>query len=225
MQEQDSTDEKEVRARITEGLPWVEVVARYVSRNFGQRLTMAELQSHGEIGLLKAARQFDPQKNPSFRAFAKTIIERAMIDGCREHTSRRLYEARAGVGRVRGGDAAAAADDSGRRLEKQVAGITAAQISRVVGQLATDTEGEGIALSPKTSAEEAASRAQLNRRLLSALERLPANQAFAVRRHFFEDATIDQVAAELEMTRMQARYLLRQAEAALRKALGGAMTL
>jgi len=218
MQQRTSTDEKEIRARITEGLPWVDLVAGYVSRNFGQQVTLAELRSHGQLGLLKAARQFDPQRNPSFRAFAKLIIERAMVEGCREHISRRLYEARAGVGRARS-DAKAAAD-SGRLLHNQVAGITGAQIARVVGQLATDTEGEGIALSPKTSAEEAASRAQLNQRLLSALERLPANQAFAVRRHFFEEATIDQVAAELSMTRMQARYLLRQAEAALRKALG-----
>jgi RNA polymerase sigma factor FliA len=217
MQQQNSP---EIMARINEGFPWVDVVARYLARSLGHLASMEDLSSYGQLGLLKAARQFDPQKSPSFRAFAKLCIEREIISGCRENTPRRVLEARTGVGRVRSEGAEAAKQDSSRRLHQHAAGINGAKNERILAELGSDTLGEGIAISGKTSAEEVASRAEQKRRLRSAIDQLPADQSLALRRFIIDEATIDQIAAELRLTRMQVRYLLDQGKDALKKMLG-----
>lgn len=200
----------EIMQRIREGLPWVQAAARQRVRTHGHLASVDELSSYGQLGLLKAARQFDPQRGASFRAFAKACIDTAMIDGCREQAplSRRVHE-----------KFDAARSDSARRLHEHVAGIAAAQIEGFLGKLGLDTQGEFVAISPKTSAEEASSRAENTARMRRCIASLPADQAYAVQRHHLEGEPIERVAAQLGLTRMQVRYLLGQARQALEKAL------
>ena len=96
----------EREALISGHLYLVEQIARRLHRRLPRMIQLDDLRSDGALGLLSAARHYDPWRGISFATFASHRIRGSIIDGLRERdpsaNSRRARmrnEAKAGVGR------------------------------------------------------------------------------------------------------------------------------
>ncbi|CAB3393390.1 sigma-70 family RNA polymerase sigma factor [Kyrpidia spormannii] len=78
---------------VTLYLPMVENIARRLKSRF-KPAAMEDLVSFGMLGLLEAARRYDPGQETPFEVFARLRIRGAMIDGVRAEgpASRRRWE-------------------------------------------------------------------------------------------------------------------------------------
>jgi RNA polymerase sigma factor FliA len=69
---------------VTQELSQVYYIAARIRERLPQHVEMDDLVSAGVIGLLEAARSFDPAKNAQFKTFAKFRIRGAILDSLRE---------------------------------------------------------------------------------------------------------------------------------------------
>jgi RNA polymerase sigma factor FliA len=210
-----SEDSPEVLERVNEGLPLVELIAKRVTRTMGLTAEMDEAIASGREGLLRAAREYDPKLNDSFRNFAKGPIEFQMIEGLRKLCGlpRRAHE------HFTADERSPAAKDSVRLRDRIVAGMTTAQAEGVVGQRALDTQGEVVALSLKTTPEQASLRGQ-NRALIErAIRGLPDDEAAVIRRRDLEGEPIKRIAEQLGLPRETIRDLHARARKRLKREL------
>lgn len=79
-----------------------------------------------------------------------------------------------------------------------------------------DVEWSSLPDTGNPSPAESVEQADLHAGLRAALDRLPANQALALRRYHLEDATLDEIAAELGVSRERARQVREAGEKRLR---------
>jgi len=216
-----TTDSPEVLQRVRDGLIMVNEIARRLSQTLGRTSSTDhdEFVSAGQTGLLHAARRYDPALGASFRTFARHHIEGAMIDVHRKHASlpRRAYEHFTGSGP--GAPESANAEGRERLAAKHVAGIATAQATGLLKRLGVDTQGDFVAISSITTAEEASQRRQHLELLQRCLQTLPPDEAVVVRRHDLDGEPLEHVADELGLTRSKARTLHERAHARLRKQL------
>lgn len=71
------------RALVMEYAPLVKRIAHHLAARLPQTLEVDDLMQAGMIGLLEAARKFDPENGASFETFAGIRIRGAMIDQVR----------------------------------------------------------------------------------------------------------------------------------------------
>lgn len=203
-------DSPEVLKLIHEGLPLVEEVARRLCATMGPRADFDEFVSCGRKGMFEAARRYNPDMPgaASFRTFAKHHIEGAMLDGFRKLAplSRRAHEKLTANDGGQPGQAAANAEDE-RRLQKHVAGMAGAQADGLLAQLGLDTQGDFVAVSPKTLAEEASQKKQMRELLERCIQTLPADEARVVRLHYHEGQPIERIAKQLGIARVTTQSL------------------
>ena len=88
-----AADSPEVLARISEGMPLVEIIARQLRRETSPSLSVDDLASVGREALLHAARTFDPDRGVPFRRWVNLRVRGAMIDSIRKggNVPRRVY--------------------------------------------------------------------------------------------------------------------------------------
>ncbi|HWA25296.1 MAG TPA: sigma-70 family RNA polymerase sigma factor [Lacunisphaera sp.] len=99
--------------------------------------------------------------------------------------------------------------------------LPAAAVRAAAAALAAEAEVHDIEWStvPDTASPspvESVEQTDLHAGLRAALDRLPANQAAALRRYYLEDATLDEIAAELGVSRERARQVREAGEKKLR---------
>src|ERR1700690_4553925 len=75
-------DAPETVARIHEGMPYVEIIAREVRHPLGG-VNLDDLRSAGNEGLVSAARSFDASLGVPFRRWANLRVRGAMLDAVR----------------------------------------------------------------------------------------------------------------------------------------------
>lgn len=210
-----TTDSPAVMQLVRDGLLLVESIAKRLGRTLG-RSSQADLDDfigYGQEALLEAARRFDPALGVSFRTFASRRVEGAMLDGFRKISARprRLHEKlSAGSGeapRAQGDER-----DSERLLAKHLAGIAAAQATGLLMQPGLDTQGELLAVSVQTAADEALGRRQIHELIERGIAKLPSSEGTLLRRHYLEGERLDHLAQELgisasKMSRMHTSAL------------------
>jgi RNA polymerase sigma factor for flagellar operon FliA len=200
-------DGPEVSARVRQGLDLVPKVGAQLLRHAKRaRLPLEELSSYGNEGLLAAARTFDEARGVPFRAWAVIKIRGAILDGIRATSTvpRRV---------VRELRALEAADDVMEvRLEEDAprpcegAEAADARLNAYLAEMATamamtllshDAHGEDEHLTP----EERASRAEVSGAVRAAVGRLPESEKRLVERHYFGDATLEEAARSLGLSK------------------------
>jgi RNA polymerase sigma factor FliA len=182
-----------------------------------------DLISYGQVGLMQAARDFDPEKGTKFSTFAYYRIRGAIFDGVNklmwfradrdpETKYNQLADSLLQTTMSDGPSGAAAAVDELTR--------EASWFSRVTGSLAivylaaSDEEGrtadviDQSAEAPWTGIVEQ----ETSRQLSDAMERLPADAAALIRAVYYEDRTLQEAADRLGISkswasRMHARAL------------------
>lgn len=166
-----------------------------------------DLIAFGFGGLLEAQRRYDPSRGVRFSTFAYHRVRGAMLDGVRSMAAmpRRAHER----SRVEGEPMLTAIPSS---TDKAFARISASLTS--------------AAPIPHASAEESPESTLLQgesiQRMLEALGALPDRQRALLRGHYFEGRQLDELAAELGISRSWASRLHVQALRVLREALQSA---
>ena len=211
-------DPPEVLSRVHAGFDLVKSVAHEVARTMGRLSDLDEAIACGREGLLEAARKYDPRLGIEFHTFARTIIRSTTLDGMRKLCTLSRRKQQQLQGRI--GDAERAQRDPERLRDKHLAGMAAAQEKRLLPHRALDTQGEAVAVSLKTTPEEASVRGQEYERLAQALPTLPATEALVVRRHYLEGVDMEDLAVELGVSRAQVFILRARAMERLQKRLG-----
>jgi RNA polymerase sigma factor for flagellar operon FliA len=218
MSMKEGPDSPEVLQLVHEGRSLVNVIARRLLGMY-RNADLEEFIADGQVGLLKAARQYDAGTGTAFRTWAKPFIEGAMVDGHRRRAPlpRRVHE-KINASRDEG-TGKPAAEESERRLRKHFAGMAGAQVDGLLARIGIDTQGGNIAISTKTSAEAASLREEMKRLVLGCIESLPAKEAFVVQRHWLDDVPLDRVAKELGLPETTTRELRDRARTRMAKRL------
>jgi RNA polymerase sigma factor for flagellar operon FliA len=226
-----------VVARVEGALDLVDAIARRLHRTIGSPAALEDLVSVGRMGLLEAARRYDPDRGVPFRAFAAHRIRGAVLDGMRRlgHAPRRAYARMRGVEAAARVSEAALEDlalppppgsgpsDADRQLGDHLAAMATAM---AVGLLAAPARGEDglvTAVDDAPDPEELTSREQLLALVRAALTELPADEAALVRRHYLEGEQFDEVARDLGISKSWASRLHTRAIQRLTRRLGGGL--
>ncbi len=170
-------------------------IAVKLFRRLRGNVELDDLVAYGTEGLYAAIDRYDSERGVPFGAFARFRIRGAMIDGVRAIAPMPLSAYRRRVAAMNGEHAHITVDVGPAQRDPARLPFT------------------GI------SVVELASRAELRRRVLEAMQRLPDNQRTLIERHYFGDADLDEAGAELGYSKSWASRLHARAIDTLRGAL------
>jgi RNA polymerase sigma factor (sigma-70 family) len=170
------------------------MVNRYLKRFYVGDMERDDLVSWGMIGLLQAARAWDPERSRSFSTLACKAIERMIIRGVSREWKPEQAAATLSLDGLVFGE-----ESEGRE-------------ARFVDQVASEEDVEQRLLDSETGME-----------VRSALERLQPEQRRLIERHFYEGVPVRELAQELGLTRqgvyVRQRNILQQLKESLTPAL------
>lgn len=209
-------------AAVVDLLDIVDTALATVSRRVPAHVARDDLASAGKLALVTAFGQVDGSED-DVRAYCFVRVRGAMLDELRRLdavTRRQRREARA-VARAQAHLASALGreatlDELAAATGLEIRAIAAARTTLAADasdrEFAWDDLADADAPCPATSVELADLRAAI----VGALDRLPANQALALRLYYLEDAPLDTIAARLGVSRERARQVRDAGEKRLR---------
>lgn len=209
---------------VREHEPLVRKLALRLQAQLELKVDVEDLMGYGYRGLLEARERFDPTRGVAFKTFAYYRVRGAILDGVRQmarlprriHAKRRAAEAldraaeaeaqRRGSAPERRGDAKAALAAVDRILGR----TCAAYVISVVGQ-AEDEQGP--------DPEEQALSAEERGRVRAALDVLPERERALVEGHFWGERTLEEIGAEMGISKSWASRLCTRALDRMRSVL------
>jgi RNA polymerase sigma factor FliA len=200
----------------------VEIALATVSRRLPAHVGRDDLASVGKLALITLVAQTTGPAN-EVRAYCYVRVRGAMLDELRRMDAlprNRRDEANA-VARAQAALAArlGRAPTSAELVSE--AGLPAAVVHSAMAALAAEAELQDVEWSTLPDTEspspvEFVEQSDMQANLRAALDRLPVNQALALRRYYLEDATLDDIATELGVSRERARQVRESGEKKLR---------
>jgi RNA polymerase sigma factor FliA len=209
-----SVDSPEVLARVEEGLPLVDMLARQMRRQFGPHVHVDDLVSQGRETLLAAARSFDPERGVPFKRWICLRVRGAMIDAMRQsgNLPKRVYRKLRALQAAEHVHAAAAeepvpgtAEAADAKLGDQ---LGTAAMAMALGFLAMkQSDALDAAPDPDRSPESSVGRAEILAKIRQAIAERPEQERILLTRHYFEDVTFEETARELGLSKSWASRL------------------
>lgn len=203
---------------VDDVLDVVDIALGALARRLPDAVSRDDLASVGKLALLHALEQCDGPLE-EVRAYCYVRVRGALLDELRrlDPLSRRQRACAADVTRA----AHALEAQLGRPpTDREVAAAAQVPLADVVAVRAAkrsaDIAWDELADDASATPAERAATADLHACLRTALARLPANQALALRRYYLEDASLDDIAAELGVSRERARQVREAGEKKLR---------
>ena len=212
----------------------VDVARRYRERG----LSMAELVSAGNLGLMKAADRFDGTRGFKFISYAVWWIRQSIHQALAEQARtvrlpvsqlsllKKITKASRGIDQTSGGTAQMAdiAAELGLPQEEVEAATSRAQAPLSLDHFAADESEvrplDALIDSSEPAPDTALSRRELRDRLQGLVGRLEVRESLIVRRYFGLDGeepqTLDQIGQTLGVTRERVRQLKERALSELR---------
>ncbi|MDB6094226.1 MAG: putative polymerase, sigma 28 subunit, FliA/WhiG family [Verrucomicrobia bacterium] len=208
--------------QLTDTLSVVESVLQHVGRRLPLHISREDLASAGKVALVEALLRYGGPANEA-RAYCYARVRGAVFDELRrlDPLSRRT---RARVNLVNRATNDLTGELGREPADFEVAAATGLTIGAVreAGRVAiTETcsiDGAGVELRDRGAPCPAESAANDDAAISvrAALTRLAPNQALALRRYYLEDATLDDIAEELGVSRERARQVREAGEKKLR---------
>ena len=214
---------------VRRGLPLVQYVTADVAARVPRSVPRDDLVSAGQMGLLHAARRWDPDRGVTFESFARTRIRGAMLDELR----RRDWATRST--RADGRAAQAASADLSHRLgrtptARELAahlGVDVDDLHRVEADLhrATVMSLDGLLADTGAGEEPAAAGGdplaellgrELKGALAAAVDVLPERLRTVVVGYFFDERQMLDIAKELGVTESRVSQMRAEALALLK---------
>lgn len=226
-----AADSPEVLARISEGMPLVEIIARQLRRETSPSLSVDDLASVGREALLHAARTFDPDRGVPFRRWVNLRVRGAMIDSIRKggNVPRRVYRklkvleaadhVQAGLVEDVAQQPPATPEAADAKLTEYLAQAAAAMALGFMTMRSIE-EGAGSRVADdEESPEDQTARAELLAILREAIDERPEQERQLLMRHYFDDVTFEEAARELGLSKSWASRLHARAMEGLAKRL------
>ena len=214
---------------LAEILPVVDAVLASLDRRLPTHVSREDLASAGKLALVQALNRFDGPTHEA-RAYCFTRVRGAVFDELRrlDPLSRRTRtqvtlvqrasaQLESALGRPPSLVEVAGATGFKHEKVRQLERIVTATAVRSLNETREDGEplhqiADVQAANPACYAEEEDLAATLH----SALARIPQNQAYVLRRYHLEDATLEEIASELSVSRERVRQLRVSAEKRLK---------
>jgi RNA polymerase sigma factor for flagellar operon FliA len=213
-------DSASVRERVHAGLTVVDKTVEGIARSLEGVMETDDLIAYGRVGLLGAARRFDPKHGLPFELYATFRVRGAIIDAVRHRLGRSQpgrflahvvpIAARSELSAHLNG----AARNRRFRLgtqRVQPLDVTLAELasSAPLGVVFEVSNRDDVDLVDRDSfdPEQALANAQLRALLLRSIKTLPPDEAELIRRHYFDGESFDRVALDLAISRAWASRL------------------
>jgi RNA polymerase sigma factor for flagellar operon FliA len=200
----------------------VELALATITRRLPAHVGRDDLASVGKLALITTTAYFTGSPD-EVRAYCFVRVRGAMLDELRrlDPLSRNR---RAQVNTVRRAQALLTArfgrvptrDELATTTQLSAIEVSSAQAALAAESERMDVEWNSLPDTETPSPAESVEVADLNTGMRAALDRLPSNQALALRRYYLEDATLDDIAAELGVSRERARQVREAGEKKLR---------
>jgi RNA polymerase sigma factor for flagellar operon FliA len=185
---------------------YVRSLARGIARKLPRHVDFEELVSLGQVGLISAARQYEPGRGVAFATFAYYRIRGAIFDGLRQLTGL-PPSVRRQVARL-GGENEVAETTAETSEASDDPEFLAKQFETAIGRLGAvfllssasggDEEGAGLEPADDRSAADEAEARESAALLRKALERLSDDQRELIRMLYFEQRSMTDVAQSLK---------------------------
>ncbi|MDR2674363.1 MAG: sigma-70 family RNA polymerase sigma factor [Opitutaceae bacterium] len=200
----------------------VETALATLARRLPVNIARDDLASVGKLALIAALGQRDGDPG-AVRAYCYVRVRGAMLDELRrlDPLSRRQRDRIDAIARARAGLAGRLGRAPTLREIASTARLTPDEVSSTLAAAeqaaaAAEIEWDAIPDTQRPSPAELVELDDIRASLAVALDRLPSNQALALRRYYLEDATLDEIAAELGVSRERARQVREAGEKKLR---------
>lgn len=203
-------------------LDLVETALATVSRRLPAHIARDDLASVGKLTLLTLVGRVNGPAD-QVRAYCYVRVRGAMLDELRRQDAlpRNRRDEATAVARAQ----SALANKLGRAPTNgelaSAVGLSVSVIQSALTALAAESEPQDMEWSTvpdagNPSPVEFVEKSDLQANLWAALDRLPPKQALAIRRYYLEDATLDDIAADLRVSRERARQIREAGENKLR---------
>ncbi len=188
---------------------------------------LEDLVAFGFHGLLEAKGRFDPTRGVQFSTFAHYRVRGAVLDGVRKmaYLPRRAHQARKAAEAL---DAMSEEELAARAANPEARTDLAATLGAVDEILGRMTASFVIAAvgqdesAPRTSPEDELIAADQAHRVRDALALLPEREAFVVRGFYLESRPLDDIAADLGVSKSWASRIHTRALGMMRESLEAA---
>lgn len=207
---------------VVDLLDIVDTALATVSRRVPLHVARDDLASAGKLALVTAFGQVSGSED-EIRAYCFVRVRGAMLDELRKldtasrrqrRAARLVAQAQARLATQHGREASL--DEIAEATQLDVRAIVEAQATLVADgsneEIAWDQLADDDTPSPAATVE----LSDLRSAIFAALDRLPLNQALALRLYYLEDATLDRIAAQLGVSRERARQVREAGEKRLR---------
>jgi RNA polymerase sigma factor for flagellar operon FliA len=207
----DYIDPPDVLELFHSQLDLVDMIAHQVARNLGMRVEHAELVSAGREGLLDAARRYDRSRGVSFRTYANYRVRGAIFDNVRRMSAiprrawERLVALEAGtiVNEVGGEDLSLGVHERSLEPEEALFDQLDAFATAAATAAAAEPPREIETGEPswEDDPEHAVERAQLFSLVRESLRVLSADESKVLRRYYFAGESLEEIAADMRVSR------------------------
>jgi RNA polymerase sigma factor for flagellar operon FliA len=200
---------------------FVRGVAAQLVAQLGLDCDVDDVVAYGFEGLLTARTRFDASKGIAFKSFAYYRVRGAMIDGVRTMA----YMPRRAYARLRAAEAvdteAEGASDTAAKAPGVEGSLRAVDgiLGRVAAAYCVASCVEGEDGDPDATPEQALRKKQGRQRVRDALSTLPERERFLVQGHYLEGRRLDELAAELGLSKSWGSRLHTRALQLLRERL------
>lgn len=213
-----ATDSPEVLERIKVGLDLVDTIARSMRKQMGAYIDVDDLASSGKEALINAARSFEPDRGVPFKSWAGLRIRGAMMECFRTRgpLPKRVYrklramQAADNVLEIVAEENSSSTPPSAEIADEKLAdALTAAATAMAIGMLAMKSVDD-MRTPPKDereSPEDEAAREEMVRIFQDVLNERPENERTLIKRHYFDEVTMEQAATELGLSKSWASRL------------------
>jgi RNA polymerase sigma factor for flagellar operon FliA len=212
-------------ARLAEiNLPYAHAIAAEVSRKLPLVVERKEIQGWAELGLVEAARSFDPTRGIQFKTFAYYRIKGAIFDGLRKMG----WPSKAQYQRLRFEMAAneymkdvASVNSPSASAEHQVQDLRDVTTNVMsCFMLSLDAMPQEPVDQHQVSAEDTVVRDQQHSKLKLSLAQLPERNRRVLELFYFEDLTLEEIGKKLGISKSWVCRLHARSLELLRSQLG-----
>jgi RNA polymerase sigma factor for flagellar operon FliA len=207
---------------IADLLDLVEVALATVSRRLPAHVARDDLASVGKLTLITLVGQVSGPAD-QVRAYCYVRVRGAMMDELRrlDTLPRNRRDEVTVVARAQSALTSRLGRSPTNGELAAEAGLPIAVVQSALTAIAAESEPQDIEWSTlpdsgNPSPVEFVEKSDLQANLRAALDRLPAKQALAIRRYYLEDATLDDIAVDLRVSRERARQIREAGENKLR---------
>ncbi len=224
------TDNSEQERLVREHCDLVRRIAYHLIARLPEKTEVDDLIQSGMIGLLEAARNYDPSRGASFSTFAGIRIRGAMIDEVRRHDwtprsvhkkQRQVQQAIAEVEAQTGQPATGrqVADLLGISLDEYYKVLRDSAISRLfsLDEATDETTRQRRVLDNKAPTPDAELRQdQFRKDLANAISQLPEREKMVLSLYYEQELNLKEIGAVLEVSESRVCQIHGQALARLR---------